>query len=194
VSGMIFSARKAAQAAAVLLKAAPAPQMEYMRLIKELYLADRVSFRKTGFPITGDHYFSMKNGPVLSEVYDLIKGKHCDVASWDAFLKTDGYSIAMIEDPSNDLLSEEDIDILHYVSSQLRPYETMRIVEKMHNKWCPEWKRPVPPMRRSEITIESILAEVGHGEEVESIKSDLRALEVANSAAERLKPRSWYRP
>ena len=40
-----------------------------------LYIADRIALDRLEMTITGDCYVSMKYGPVLSKVYDLIKGK-----------------------------------------------------------------------------------------------------------------------
>ena len=38
-----------------------------MRFIKLMYLSDRKAMELYGFPISGDHYFSMNKGPVLSQ-------------------------------------------------------------------------------------------------------------------------------
>ena len=46
--------------------------VSYTHLIKLLYLLDRRALSQWGRPVTGDDYFSMKYGPVLSEVLDLI--------------------------------------------------------------------------------------------------------------------------
>ena len=46
--------------------------MSYMKLIKLLYFADRKYIKQTGSSITKDTYYSMKNGPVLSNVLNLI--------------------------------------------------------------------------------------------------------------------------
>jgi len=42
--------------------------MKYLGLLKLLYLADRDALKEIERPITGDRYFSLKNGPVLSRV------------------------------------------------------------------------------------------------------------------------------
>lgn len=47
--------------------------MSYLKLLKLLYLADREAFLRLGRPITYDRYCSMKEGPVLSRTYDLIR-------------------------------------------------------------------------------------------------------------------------
>jgi len=48
-----FHFEKTVQAAAALLKQAPGHTMSAKRLITLLYIADRESIRKTGFPICG---------------------------------------------------------------------------------------------------------------------------------------------
>jgi uncharacterized phage-associated protein len=45
-----------------------------------LYIADRISLDRMDQPITGDCAYSMKFGPVLSGVYDLIKGQNVNDA------------------------------------------------------------------------------------------------------------------
>src|SRR5271155_4089348 len=64
---------KTIQAIGVLLRADGVKRMNYMRLLKLLYMADRESLRETGRPITGGPVTAMERGPVLEEVYDLIR-------------------------------------------------------------------------------------------------------------------------
>lgn len=68
-----FHPEKAVEAAAVLLKLHSKP-IKYLGLLKMLYVADRIALERIEQPITGDHYVSMDYDPVLSSVYDLIKG------------------------------------------------------------------------------------------------------------------------
>jgi uncharacterized phage-associated protein len=53
-----FDERKAAQAAAYLLKKHDG-RLNFMKLIKLLYLADRKSLLENGKPITGDRMLAM---------------------------------------------------------------------------------------------------------------------------------------
>ena len=46
--------------------------MNYMKLIKLLYLMDREALIRWSRPVTGAKYYSMRLGPVLSEVRDLL--------------------------------------------------------------------------------------------------------------------------
>ena len=82
-----FQLEKTIQASALLLKL-KGGRMKYLGLLKMLYIADRIAFERLEMPITGDCYFSMKYGPVLSQVYDLIKGETKDINSviWAKFL------------------------------------------------------------------------------------------------------------
>ena len=47
--------------------------MEYIKLIKLMYLVDRAALNERGWPISTDVYVSMAHGPVLSRTYDLIR-------------------------------------------------------------------------------------------------------------------------
>jgi uncharacterized phage-associated protein len=68
----VFNERKAAQMAAHLLDLS-GRSMKYLQLMKLMYLADRTALLEKGRPISGDRYVSMKFGPVLSEVLDLLR-------------------------------------------------------------------------------------------------------------------------
>ncbi|MFO0142462.1 MAG: Panacea domain-containing protein, partial [Aphanizomenon sp.] len=60
-----FHPEKAVEAAAILIKLHGKP-IKYLGLLKMLYIADRIALERIEQPITGDHYVSMKYGPVLS--------------------------------------------------------------------------------------------------------------------------------
>ncbi len=66
-----FNEIKTTQAASLFLKKNDR-KMNYMKLIKLLYFVDREALRLWERPVTGDTYFSMKHGPVLSNVFDII--------------------------------------------------------------------------------------------------------------------------
>src|SRR5712691_464729 len=73
LGGAMFSERRVAQMAAYLLGREKG-RMNYLKLIKLLYLADRESLKRHGHPISDDRYVSMDHGPVLSTTFNLIKG------------------------------------------------------------------------------------------------------------------------
>ena len=83
-----FNFAKTLQATGVLLEFAH-DRMEYLRLLKLLYIADRELLAETGRPITGDRVVAMKHGPVLSQVYDTIKGQSAWSSEWAEFVRTE---------------------------------------------------------------------------------------------------------
>jgi uncharacterized phage-associated protein len=71
---MVFREDKATAAAASFLQAAGG-ELEYLKLLKLMYLTERESLKTLSVSIKGDTFYSMKRGPVMSATYDLIKGK-----------------------------------------------------------------------------------------------------------------------
>lgn len=52
-----------------------------LKLIKLMYLSDRESMRRHGYPISFDNFVSMEHGPVLSRTLNLISNnKHASDA------------------------------------------------------------------------------------------------------------------
>lgn len=135
-----FDERKTAAAAAVLLKEASGA-MRYFRLLKLLYLADRESWLKYNRPITGDCYFSMPHGPVLSETYDLIRRENSD-GPWARTIELVGrYDLRLrTEAPDIDALSEAEIEILREAYRLCETMSQWKLRDLMHT--LPEWKDP----------------------------------------------------
>lgn len=46
---------------------------DFHKIFKILYFADQKHIVKYGRPIIGDHYIAMKDGPVPSNIYDILK-------------------------------------------------------------------------------------------------------------------------
>jgi uncharacterized phage-associated protein len=68
-----FDFEKTLQAAGILLSL-DGLRMDRIRLLKLLYIVDRELLVQAGRPLTGDVAVAMNYGPVLSRVYDLIRG------------------------------------------------------------------------------------------------------------------------
>ena len=66
-----FNEKKTTQVASLFIEK-EGGTINYMKLIKLLYFADREALVSWERPLTGDTYFSMKHGPVLSNVLDII--------------------------------------------------------------------------------------------------------------------------
>jgi len=120
---MMFNERKATQAAARLIKRAGGA-MNYMVLIKMLYLADRETLLQWGRQITGDEYFTMKLGPVLSHVHDLITEEQPpeEVHPWTESISRTKWDVVLISDAGDSELSEAEEEVLDSVFSKFCGY------------------------------------------------------------------------
>ena len=116
-----FADRKTAQAAAYLLRR-HGGSFNYMHLIKLLYLADRKRLLLRGEPLTGDRHFSMKHGPVLSQVLDFIThGPELGNSAWFDYISApSGYTVSLKPDAatSTDELSRAELKLLEEVDEQ----------------------------------------------------------------------------
>ncbi|MDP2983144.1 MAG: Panacea domain-containing protein [Candidatus Latescibacter sp.] len=138
----VFKFDKAIQAVAYLLRREPSREMNYMRLLKILYIADRESIKLTGRPITGDRVIAMKQGPVLGNILDLIKGIHLRSPEWSMFIQRDEYKIRLIAETGLPNLSRFDILTLERVAEEHRSLDEWDLVEFTHN--FPEWRKNDP--------------------------------------------------
>ena len=178
-----FQPTKVVQASSVLLRSLDSREMEYLRLLKLLYIADRESLKLTGRPIIGNHAVAMKNGPLHSEIYDLIRGTHAFEQVWSAHISKQGYAVRLVSDPGVLDLSEQEIEILHDVAERHRNDSTWDVVELTHT--FHEWRKNYREGTSSPIPLEDILAGVGFSEEDRAaILSDLEEAH----ASERLFP------
>ncbi len=167
-----YSTRKIIQAAGVLLRFESTHAMDYFRLLKLLYIADRESLKETGRPIIGQTPVAMKYGPLHSEVYDLIKGQHIDEPQWAKFFQTDGYRIELKEQPGIDTLSRYEIRKLNEVSQRYANLGDWELANLTHD--FPEWKGRVVPGTSQPIPLEDILEAVGRAEDIEEILQDAK--------------------
>lgn len=139
----VFNERKAAQAAAFLLRLNHG-RMPYLKLIKLMYLADREALVKTGLPMTGDRYVSMDKGPVLSRVYALIcepTAKH-DSPWFEYVTKPHGYAVSAVKYRNDiDELSAYETDLLQTTFERFRKMDQFALADLTH-KICPEWHDP----------------------------------------------------
>jgi uncharacterized phage-associated protein len=119
-------------------------EINKLKALKLVYLADRYHLRKYGRLITNDTYFAMKLGPVPSGVKDL--------AEVSEFLGEEeaSYSIRFISQTSNLILrstqafesnvfSDSDIEALNYVWDKFGHLEPFALANLTHQ--YPDWKK-----------------------------------------------------
>lgn len=141
---MYFNDEKVAQMSAYFLMKRGG-RMSHLKLMKLLYLADRESMDQIDEPITADVPVSMKNGPVLSQTYDLMKGETPSAAwqKWVADIQDHEVTLrAEISDREDlDELSDFDIEILEKVWAEHGHKTRWNLVDFTHER-CAEWRDP----------------------------------------------------
>lgn len=173
-AGMIsfkFNEAKTTQIAALFIKR-HGGTLNYTKLIKLLYLTDREALSRWERPLTGDSYVSMRNGPVLSQTYELINYPiFLNRASyWHEFISKSAYDVSLISEPDNSELSTREIDLITEVYEKYKDKTWGQMIDICHD-CCHEWEHPgdtsIP------IRIEDILKELKKTEkEIEVIEEE----------------------
>ncbi len=172
-----FNPEKAVEASASFLKLRGSKRpMKYMGLIKLLYTADRIAFERLEQSITGDCYVAMKYGPVLSNVYDLIKGKasEADNNVWAEYISNNlkDHEVQLKTDPGVNHLCRAELKIINEVYQAVGHLDRFDLAEKTHQDF-PEWTNPFPA-KSQPIQIEEILKQVGkNDDEIQEIEEEL---------------------
>lgn len=152
----IFDEGKAAEAASYLLSL-NGGEMNYMKLIKLLYIADRTSLSRYYYPITTDCYFSLKLGPVTSNILDCIKyaDSRDPDTPWNSLIEKSGqYDVKLRKAFQPCFTSQEELDTLKEVYEEHKNEGQFDLSELSHT--FPEWSNP--GNSRKPITIEDILS------------------------------------
>ncbi len=167
-----FDFNKTVQASAVVLRS-HGKRMDYLRLLKLLYIADRELIAATGNPLTGGRVVAMKHGPVLSSVYDLIKQQGGLTGEWDAAIHTDGYQVELMKDPGGGHLNRGEVSKLTELCDRYRSVGTWELVDLTHE--FPEWQEAFRPNAASLIAWDDVLRAQGRGGMIPQIENDLAA-------------------
>lgn len=140
----VFDSRKTAQAAAYVVSL-NGGKLNYMVLIKLLYLSDRQALLETGAPITGDRMVSMPHGPVLSCTYDLINmgaPEQPGTSPWYEYLTepTAGYEVRTKKEAETDELSQYELRLLRETFEKFGRMDKWGLRDYTHT--LPEWVDP----------------------------------------------------
>ena len=160
----LFDERKAAQAAAYLLLRAGGT-LDVIKLVKLLYLAERLHYQRYGEPLTGDRLVSMPNGPALSLTLDHVNGGlRSRPGGWQSWIAAcEGNMVALREterahvnvtEDDFDMLSDSDVEALGEIWDKFGHWDKWRIVDYTHEGGCPEWHDPCGssvPIRRVDL-------------------------------------------
>lgn len=157
-----FNQKKATQAAIFLLRKSNG-KMNYMKMIKLLYLLDRKALEKWERPISGDKYCSMDNGTVVSEILNLIKldEEKQKNTYWHQFIKRNKYNIELVQETEIDELSKREVKIIDEIFENFGSMDEWELREYTHK--LPEWEDPKGSM--IPIRVSNLMKIIGKNEE-----------------------------
>lgn len=164
---------KSTQAVARLLEKSGG-EADYLRIVKLIYLADRLSILNRGIPIVGGHYYSMRSGPTVGEIMHFTGSQ--SAPGWkEAISPRLGNRLTLTRKTPITALSESEIALLDSVVEQHSNLSTSELVEWCHQH-CPEYEEVV--FGRKEISVEAILRGGGKGEHsIKRVIADAKEVE-----------------
>lgn len=111
----------------------PDKKIERLKLMKLLWLSDRVHLNKYGRTILDDTYYAIKCGPILSNTMDLSN------KSITGIIDIEGFIIEAQKEPDLSFFSNSDLDVMNLIWSNFGNLEPSKLVQYSHK--FPEWKR-----------------------------------------------------
>jgi uncharacterized phage-associated protein len=186
---MPYNPRKAAQTIAYFASKNESRKIKVLKAIKLVYLADRESIARFGFPIQDEIRVSMPHGPVNSTTLSYINGEHeAEDSGWADFLSDrDNFEVmAQVASPEDfDELSEADIICLDHVWNTFGDMNQWEIRDWTHDRAnLPEWEDPKGSSLP--IPLERILLALGIENHVEAA-NQIRSVEHAETVLRQLK-------
>jgi uncharacterized phage-associated protein len=136
-----FHIGKATEAACLFLERAGG-QMNIMKLVKLLYLLDRWSLDCRNMPVIGGDYLSMRNGPVTSEILDLINAGRLMGETdrrWEQCI-TDrkDHDVKLEQMPQREHLADAEVALLDAAWAEHGGKDQWQLVDWCHAH-CKEW-------------------------------------------------------
>ena len=118
-------------------------RMNLLKLMKELYLIDREAIAERDTSVSGDTFFSMKHGPVLSLTLNMLND--LQAAGWNDWLESQPAKyyndIIVKKDIELSLLSEKDKEYISTISERFKNFDRFQLEDYTH-KYLPEWHDP----------------------------------------------------
>jgi hypothetical protein len=143
---MFFDVEKLIGFAAYVMKKMQRSSMQYIKLIKLMYLSDRESVKLYDRTISNDDLYSMDNGPILSRLLNLIR-YDCNSelqTPWNTCFSVSNYDIEIHPDkayPFIERLSRAEMKIVDNVVAEFGGRDVWDLIDNyLHH--LPEWKNP----------------------------------------------------
>lgn len=179
---MTYNPRKASQTIAYFAMQTGENEINVLKAVKLVYLADRENISRSGFPILDERRVSMRNGPVNSLTYNHLKGEvHPEFdGGWSEFVEDRrGHLVGLanhsISEDDLDELSDDEVETLQIVWQKFGALDQWELVDFTHNEDnLPEWEDPQGAGSKT-IPLERIISAAGipeakqHADEVEGL-------------------------
>ena len=153
---------------------------EKLKLIKLVYLAERLSLERRGKPMNFDAYFSLPHGPVASSALNGMDHQLADKA-WDALnLAPNRRDVTIAGEVLDDHLSRADLRILAETWERFGGMTASQIRNWTHDH-CAEYVE-VGPSSSLPIDLSEILVQVGnpdpdnHAREIRALQKEVGRL------------------
>lgn len=146
---MAYEPKKAAQLIAYLILRSGGDRLNVLKTIKLVYLVDRESIQRFGFPVLDEKRCSMPHGPVNSSTYGYAAGDYNpEGTGWSDYLRDrENHMIALARDAITlddlDELSDADIECADAVWDRFGGFDHWRLRDWTHDaRNIPEWEDP----------------------------------------------------
>jgi uncharacterized phage-associated protein len=153
---------------------------DFHKISKIIYFADQKHMVRYGRPISGDYYVKMDNGPVPSQIYDMLKTVRgdslCKSTEYDKFFKVESsYIVLPLCKPNLDDFSETDLECLNESLVENKDLNFKALVNKSHGE---AWNSAGA---YSNISVEKIAKEGGADKEmINFLKEEMEFINLYN--------------
>jgi uncharacterized phage-associated protein len=140
---LIFNEKKATQLASIFIGLSGG-SLNYMKLIKLMYLVERKALLSWGRPVTHDSYYSLKRGPILSSTYNLIsEGVAPGIYSYwlEHISSPSNYEVKILKECPTEELSRAEESLIQDIFDEFGHIDVWALIDLLHET-LPEWKDP----------------------------------------------------
>jgi hypothetical protein len=157
MKGTFFDYKKATQT--LLYIAVELSNPGFHKSFKVIYFAEQMYLRDWGNTLTGDVFIKMVDGPVPSNIYNLVKaaagrdhgnslGEEAIEYAKHHLTVQSGHLISALKQPNTDYLAQTEIGCLDHAIALCRDLSYADIKEMSHDRaWqAAEFKKPLDPL------------------------------------------------
>ena len=145
-----------------------------MKLVKLVYLLDRLGVRKRNAPVVGGHYYSLPNGPITMELLDLLNAGSlygAEESEWQTLISDrQDHEVSLQKEAPEEHLSEKELALIEEVYGDFGGMDQWQLREWTH-KHCPEWT----PLEHGRAEIDLLLLGRALGKETSEIEEMLES-------------------